>query len=245
MLKKPFISWIIPVSHSEIWLSRCLNSIQNQTYENWEALIIFNNVKNKYEYKKIINEFKNDNRFIFLNFNTIGITPSLNYGLKKSRGEFIARIDADDYAINTRLEKQIMYLSNDFIFSNVYYVDIDNKKIGKSSIPENYIFKFNYTNTIPHPSVLINKKVLLSVGGYDGIAVCQDLRTWDKLIKNKCKFFLINDALTFTTIKADRITGSKESRYQAAKFYFYKFIREFNLLSLIGFINNSIKYIYK
>ena len=59
MLKKPFISWIIPVSHSEIWLSRCLNSIQNQTYENWELIFWDNNSSDNSA--KIINSF-NDKR---------------------------------------------------------------------------------------------------------------------------------------------------------------------------------------
>ena len=242
MNKDKLVSWLIPVSHSEISLLRCLNSIKDQTYSNWEAIIVFNNLKNKNEYSEIIKIFKDDDRYHFHYTAQKGITRALNYGLRISNGEFIARLDADDFAVKDRLKKQISYTSYDFIFSNVIYLNEKEKIIGKSNISSNYLLKYSYTNQIPHPSILIRKEILIKVGGYDGYEVCQDLRTWEKLIKKDCKFFLINDHLTYTTIRKNRITGSKESRYQAAKFYLKKFKSDKTLLSLIAYIRNIYKY---
>ena len=132
-------------------------------------------------------------------------------------------MDADDYAHSNRLEKQIKFIDHDLIFSNVYYVNNNQKIIGKSKIPTNYIFQFNFTNKIPHPSILIKKQSLVEVGGYDGNDVCQDLRTWEKIIKNNYKIHFMNDYLTYIMIDEGRITGSKESRYHASIFYFQKF----------------------
>lgn len=245
MNKNKFVSWLIPVSHSELSLARCLDSIKYQTYTNWEAIVVFNNLNNKNEYSEIIKLFKDDNRFRFYFNHEKGITKALNYGLKFTKGEFIARLDADDFAVKDRLKKQISYSSFDFIFSNVVFINEKEKIIGKSKISSNYLFKYSYTNEIPHPSILIRKEILISVGGYDGYEVCQDLRTWEKLIKKRCKFYLINEYLTYTTIRKERITGSKESRLQAAKFYLKKFKSDKNPLSYIAYIRNIYKYYFK
>ena len=65
MQNNPFVSWLIPVTKNEIWLVRCLNSIKNQTYTNWEANIIFNNLSSDNEYNNIIQSYIEDNRFKF------------------------------------------------------------------------------------------------------------------------------------------------------------------------------------
>ena len=94
--------------------------------------------------------------------------------------------------------------------------------------------------------MLIKKQTLISVGGYDdGSEICQDLRTWEKIIKKGHKIYLINEHLTYMTIHNKRITGTKESRYQAAIFYIEKFKNDKNPLSLLAYINNFFKYIIK
>ena len=120
----PIVSWIVPVASGEKWLDRCLKSIVNQTYNSWEALIIINGQINSNEYSKIkIKYSKFKNKIFFYELKKRGLANALNFGLKKCKGEWIARLDADDYCIKQRLEIQMNYTSYDLIFSNVDYVD--------------------------------------------------------------------------------------------------------------------------
>lgn len=191
----PIVSWIVPVASGEKWLDRCLKSIVNQTYNSWEALIIINGQINSNEYSKIkIKYSKFKNKIFFYELKKRGLANALNFGLKKCKGEWIARLDADDYCIKQRLEIQMNYTSYDLIFSNVDYVDEKEKKLYSNKLLEkiyynkktffeiihSYFIKMlskypnkisvsdelSFRNPIPHSSVLIRKSILIKVGGY-------------------------------------------------------------------------------
>ena len=97
------------VYNGEKWLRECIESVLNQTYKNFEFLIIndgsFDNSL------KIIKEFALlDKRIKYITHENIGLTKSLNIGLNASRGDWIARIDCDDIALPKRLELQLSYI---------------------------------------------------------------------------------------------------------------------------------------
>ncbi len=269
--KDPLVSWIIPVASGEKWLDRCLDSIVNQTYINWEALIIINGEVNFQEYQKIKDKYctnYTNKKIYFFTLERKGMANALNFGLKKSKGKWIARIDADDYCLSTRIEKQLCYENCDLIFSNVDYVNENNIKISstkllsriyyikKSFFVQIHLFfvkllsKFPnkisvkdelcFRNPIPHSSVFIKKEKLLEIGGYAsnelGDNPCQDIKTWHKLVNYGCKFFIIDEVLTFISIHSHQITGSKQARFEASKIYYDLFKKNRDFRSLIAAI---------
>lgn len=107
------ISIIVPVYNTEKYLDRCIQSILDQTYTNWELLLIDDGstdssgtICDKYA-------LQDERIFVFHKKNS-GAQSSRDYGVKRSRGEWIAYIDSDDYIAKTYLSKFSQYISDKY-----------------------------------------------------------------------------------------------------------------------------------
>ena len=106
-MHNPRVSVVIPARNAALYLRDSIDSILNQTFSDFEILIIDDNsTDNTLE---IIRTYRDD-QLIVLKNPSKGLPAALNFGMKKAKGEFIARMDADDIANNTRLQKQVDYL---------------------------------------------------------------------------------------------------------------------------------------
>ena len=106
-MKEPLISVIISVYNTEQYISKCLDSILNQTYKNLEIIVINDCSKDKsYE---ILKKYAKNNSNIKLLNNEVnkGLSYSRNIGLDHSNGEYIGYIDSDDYIDDTYYEKLV------------------------------------------------------------------------------------------------------------------------------------------
>ena len=125
----PRISVIMPVYNSEKYVSFAIKSILNQTYRNFEFIIVNDGSTDNSE--KIILLYK-DQRIIYRKKEHTGISDTLNFGLKIARGEWIARMDSDDISLSDRLEKQMKYIQNNreiSVISTAYAIFKSYKKI--------------------------------------------------------------------------------------------------------------------
>ena len=100
----PIISIIIPIYNAEDFIDRCLESIQAQTFSNYEVILVNDGSKDNSE--NIIIDFIEDkpNWILFSKINE-GTSPTRNFGINKSKGQYLAFIDADDFVEATYLEK--------------------------------------------------------------------------------------------------------------------------------------------
>lgn len=106
---EPLVSIITPVYNSEEYLEETILSVINQTYKNWELLLIDDySTDNSY---KIIEKYLTDERIKYLrNERNSGPAITRNVGLEKSKGEYIAFLDSDDIWAKNKLELQIDYM---------------------------------------------------------------------------------------------------------------------------------------
>lgn len=102
------VSIILPVYNGEKYLHECLNSLLNQTYRNFEIIII-DDCSTDHS-AEIIQSYDNSKIYYYRNNNNQGIVYSLNRAISLSRGKYIARMDADDICAPERLEKQVAFL---------------------------------------------------------------------------------------------------------------------------------------
>lgn len=103
-MEKDLISIVIPVYNVEKYLSRCIESILNQTYENWEA--IFVNDESKDNSLEVLKEYqKKDDRIKIADKKNEGSGIARNTGIEKSEGEYLAFLDSDDWYEKNFLEK--------------------------------------------------------------------------------------------------------------------------------------------
>ncbi len=102
-MKNPLVSIIIPNYNKEEFLSICIQSVLNQTYKNFEIIIIdnFSSDRSLDVIKKFI-----DARINLFQFQNNGIiAASRNFGIKKSNGKYLAFLDSDDYWMKDKLSK--------------------------------------------------------------------------------------------------------------------------------------------
>ena len=101
---QPKISVIVPVYNTEKYLSKCLNSILNQTLKEIEVIVV--NDGSKDDSQEIIDEFvSKDSRLVSIQKENGGLSDARNAGIDKAKGEFIAFVDSDDYIDSSMFEK--------------------------------------------------------------------------------------------------------------------------------------------
>jgi len=165
--KTPLISVVIPVYNGNGFLPAALESILGQTYRNFEVIAIDDgSTDNSYEILK--NYAERDSRLrVFRNSKNLNIANTLNRGIKLARGQYIARMDADDIALPKRLSRQIKFMKSHpevvILGGQVKTIDINGKTIGRKLFPKTdgqirgALFT---TNPIQHPTAIINRALL-------------------------------------------------------------------------------------
>lgn len=226
----PKISVILSVKKRE-HLQDAVKSILKQTYRNFELIIINDSSK------KII--VPSDARIKIVNNKTnLGLTKSLNIGIKRSRGEFIARMDADDISKPERLKTQLGFLEKNpkiaLIGSWVDFIDEKGSFLRIKKLPTDFkTIKNNLikANQFYHPTLFIRKKILDIVGYYDEkFTYSQDyelvLRIASKYpVKNLPEsliFYRVNapKAISYNFLK-DQAKYALRARLKALKSYNY------------------------
>lgn len=189
------LSVVMPVYNSERFIDEAIRSILEQTFNNFEFIII--NDASTDSTKKIIMNYR-DKRIHLLNNNVRrGVAYSLNRGLMKAKGHYIARMDADDLAEPYRFQTQLNYFKKNHqvvaIGSWVEYINSKRKKIIIKKVPLNYreikrvLMKFN---PIIHPTVMIKKSVLDNIGYYS--EKYNGAEDYDLFLRMACKYNIAN-----------------------------------------------------
>lgn len=122
----PTISIIVPVYNTERFLNKCIDSILNQTYTDWELILVDDGSKDNSG--KICDEYEKDDRRIkVIHKSNGGVSSARNAGLSMAQGKYVCFIDADDWVESTYLEDfQLDRVESDFYVSGASYDVYDN-----------------------------------------------------------------------------------------------------------------------
>lgn len=206
MAKNNFlISVIMPVYNAQDFLNDSLESILVQTYQNWELIAVDDGSKDK-SFEILTSFAKKDRRIkVFKNRKNLGIGKTINIAISKTKGNYIARQDADDISHPTRLEKQLSYFidypSTAVLGTFMNEENLLDGRVTKRVVPTTHegIRKAMFiSQSIQNPSVMINRKKIPSKElWFDGnISPVDELDFFFRLI-NKVQFanvpeFLVN-----------------------------------------------------
>lgn len=164
------------------WLSKSVESILNQTYENLEFIIVLDNPENS-GIKKMLEHYRaKDERIkLIINDKNLGLVKSLNIALAHCTGRYIARMDADDISIPERLEMQTNCLVNqelDFLFSGVQIIDEDDAVLYHSNLQEmdarQSRRRLENVHISFHPTWFFKSDILQDLERYREISYCED-----------------------------------------------------------------------
>lgn len=170
MCKISIIMGIYKMINKKDIVKLAIDSILNQTYRDFE-FIICDDGSNDGTYEMVQDLIKNDKRVILIKNNeNKGLAYSLNHCLSMAKGEYIARMDADDISMPNRLEKQIKFLDEHLEYAIVgcNLLLINNKGIwGKRILAEKPTKKsFLFTSPFCHPAIVMRKEILDKVNNY-------------------------------------------------------------------------------
>lgn len=187
----PKVSVLMTVYNGEHYLRESIESILGQTFGDFEFLIIDDASRD--DSCAIIESYHDKRVCLIRNETNLGQTRSLNKGLALARGEYLARMDQDDSSLPERLERQVASLETrpwiSLVGSMAQAIDERGSIIARQSSalpfptePSYVSWRLLWHNCITHSSVVIRRKVIESVGGYDEhFAYAMDYALWSHL----------------------------------------------------------------
>lgn len=209
---------------SESQLRQSIESILNQTYEDFEYIIILDCPDNQL-HKAILESYKEKDPRIrfYINEKNIGLANSLNKGIQLANGEFIARMDADDISLPDRFKDQLKYIQDknyDLIGGITQMIDENGDLIYSiQKVPTNYdkIKKIlKYGQCIAHPTWFGKKVVFDTLNGYRKIPLCEDYDFTLRAVLSGYKISNLNKV-----VLQYRMTNNSISRQNLFEQYLY------------------------
>ena len=256
------ISVVMSVYNQEGYLGKSIESILNQTFTDFELIVINDGSTDR---SKDILESIADPRLIYVDQQNSGLPFSLNKAIGMSRGNFIARMDADDISHLERLERQFNYLNInkniDLVGSCIRVMNEQGEIVGSKSVPlESSVIQesINYACNVMHPTYFFRKEIHKIAGGYrdqfiyaqdyDFLLRIRDLGKGIGNIKEELLDYRVYDSSNYSKqfnqirfsrlakeLHKERVANNKESPAT---------LREVRIVNKISFFNNSIFYTY-
>ena len=226
------VSVIIPYYRKKQYISRTLKSVINQSYKKLEIIIIYDD-DNKEELKFIKQITLKDKRIkILVNQKNLGVGPSRNKGIKKSRGEYIAFLDADDFWLKDKIKNQISFMKRkEITFSHTTYSIVDSqnliisKRNAKNFLRLNDLIK---SCDIGLSTVMI-KKTHLKNNKFPNLKTKEDFVLWLKLLSKNVRIYGIDKNLAQWNKTKNSLSSSLIQKLLDG-FKVYNYYMKFNFL---------------
>lgn len=235
----PTVTVLMTTYNCASYIKEAINSILNQTYGDFEFLIIDDGSTDNTS--EVVKSF-NDTRIVYKIIEHVGRSIALNYGLSIAKYDWISIMDADDIAHPLRFEKQIAALSgsnNEICFTDAAYFKnnrllyIIQNNFNGDDINEVLALHGHFTNS----TLIFNKKHIIEFGGYkESLSVFEDYDLWLR-IKDKSKFILVDKVLQFARIRNDSLTSGvlisqNKKFYEIQRPYYIDLKSSFRLFDL-------------
>lgn len=222
-------------NESEQEITEAISSILLQTIRNIEFIIINDNPDNiKLGY--ILDKFcHQDSRVkIINNIRNIGLAESLNIGLASAKGDFIARMDADDISLPTRFESQLNYLLKhpecDVVCTNRVDIDINSRELGTCTsfnISDEHLEDIlPLGSVINHPTVMMRRKIFKTLAGYRNFLAAQDYDLWLRTISKGYHIHLMQEKLLRYRMRENSVTKMNFAIQYCSSIYAVKMYKE-------------------
>ncbi|WP_417336318.1 glycosyltransferase family 2 protein [Halobacteriovorax marinus] len=218
--EKELISVILPVFNGEKFVHKAISSILKQSYKNFE-LIVVNDGSSDSSLHKIQEIQKTDKRIILINRENKGLIASLNEAVEVSKGQYIARMDADDICHTNRLEKQIELMkkeSLDICGCHYFLINENDEIIDFNLVPTSHeTCTLSLASKVPfaHPSVIIKKKFLTDHSlayGQSEYLTAEDFDLWSRMFQKGAKFGNVKDVLFRYRILDNSLSKTNQTR---------------------------------
>jgi teichuronic acid biosynthesis glycosyltransferase TuaG len=247
-LKNTTVSIITPSYNSSLFIKECITSVQNQSYTNWEMLVVDDASKDNSV--EIIQSFmKNDSRIKLIALDeNVGAAQARNKALEKAQGQFIAFLDSDDLWMSDKLSKQLQFMSSTkcaFSFTAYQPLSEDGKqKFSIIEVPQEISYHSYLKNTIIGClTVMIDKQ---QTGDFrmPNIRSSHDMALWLDIMKRGFLAHGINESLAYYRLVSNSNT-SKKWKAATEVWDVYRKVENLNIVysafCFVGYVFHALK----
>lgn len=243
------VSIITPVYNNSEFIKQTIESVQKQTYKNWEMIIVDDcSTDRTPELIKKISQKDDRIKYIKLKNNS-GAAIARNKALSESRGRFIAYLDADDLWKKNKIQNQIDFmLAHDYAFvcSNYEKIDINNKILKQVKIPKEINYKLFLRNTIIQTVGVIidSRKTGRELLMMPNVRRRQDAATWCQLLKSGFNCYGVPEFLSYYRVVPNSLSSNKIKAIKGT-WFLYRKIEKLSLINacfcFLGYAINAVK----
>lgn len=199
----PKISVVMPFYNSEKYLREAVQSILDQSFSDFELILI--NDGSTDSSREVASSFKDPRIVLIDNPGNLGLSKSFNIGIKAARGEFIARMDADDIAYLSRFQKQLDFFTDhpavSVLGTAVTLINEMGERIGGAKKPEKHeLIKWQSLLSTPlfHPTVMARREVLKANLFDETLFNSEDYELWSRLLfTTRARFANLKEPLLY------------------------------------------------
>lgn len=242
-MNQKLVTIFIPAYNAEKYIKECLDSIVNQTYKNLDILIIDDGSTDNTS--KIIETYNDERIRLIKNKENKGLPYTRNLGLKESKGEYIAIMDADDISYIDRIEKQVNVLNKnnkiDVVISQAEMFGGKVSRIWKPPVSNEEIkVSLLFINRICNPTAMLKRDSLkkFNIKYNDQCFVAQDYELWCQISKVGY-IHTIEEPLLKYRFGHENIT--KRSKLSSERYYKRKYIIDCIHNDLLDFYKFNLK----
>lgn len=236
------ISVIMGVNRYDEYLPKAITSILEQSFSSFEFIIVANGVSCEEIESRILNVYPNEKRLKIIKTQIGQLAHALNLGIDKASYDYIARMDSDDVAWPSRLERQFLRLENsdlDMVGCDLRLIDELGNHLGIRIYPKGKDINryLSFKNCFAHNTILIKKSVVLMARGYNSGFNSEDYDLWLRLRRLGAKWDNMSETLVDYRIHAGasqrRLLGYAESTALALREFILN--KTFNNLVAVGY----------
>ena len=241
----PLVTILMPIYNRINYIDDAIGSILNQTYQNIELIIVLEYTDVQQELYKKLKKYNDKRIKIITNATKLGLSESLNIGLKQAQGKYVARMDDDDISELNRIEQQVKFLEKN---KEISIVGTYMKFFGNSNLicklpSENDELKVKclYKTPLFHPTIMFRRDSFLENNFKYRDVYTEDYELWSRVIsklkianidKSLYNYRLCNDNKSLQNEKIINKSHNKVMDYQLMKYLHLKFsFDELQLLS--------------
>jgi teichuronic acid biosynthesis glycosyltransferase TuaG len=245
---KDLVSIIIPYYKKKKFFQKTVKSIKKQSYKNFEVILIFDDT-DKSDLNFINHNLKNfKKKKIIINKKNQGVGISRNLGLKKSKGKFIAFLDADDVWHKDKIKKQVNFMKEnkiDFSFCSYFIIQQNDKVIKKITAPKKITYEKLLTACdIGLSTVMISSK-LIRIAKFSAIKTKEDYLLWLKLSKKNIRMLGFNKTLVRWRKTDNSLSSSTVQKLKDAFLIFNRHLKFSFIKSIFNVLVLSLNFLIK
>jgi glycosyltransferase involved in cell wall biosynthesis len=225
----PKVSVVTSVRNGEAYLEECIDSVLNQTFQDFEYIILNNGSTDGTA--RILQRYT-DPRLRIIHQENLGISRSLNKGIDLSSSDLIARLDADDYSMPQMLEKLVTFMEKhpDIVLCGSRWLELVGEKLSKQIVAfvetDQAIKKtMSLFNPFSHSAVIFRKKTFITAGGYsERFKYGQDYELWSRMLAFG-KTLILKEELAVVRMSEQSVSNknARKQKLEALQIRWYAF----------------------